>query len=336
MEKRKRILSFLYLQLFAKNVELSEGEQAKYVNNINRALGRPGIMPLEKYMAKSAATNAAYSVFYVGKRLTARDRQNNENTTDKNFNDVKGVDGGNLIESIRVTPTELEVPIWVDDRDFDKSQLNEQSAIQDMQVTAIQLGCDKRISNIFKDLAATGTRTVVKSDGTTRTLTIPAEHIFGDGTKALDDNANVKSFKKMMKRARKLAKGLNYRVGIVTGDSGSVELTECEKFNKLDWNNINGETPQQTGDPQSKLLGGYIEELFTFDEVLYPTGNETVGYIFALIEKSLGQDNKKTSIKPVILHVPFKKSYYLDVEVSNATELLDPEGVLIFKYKKQV
>lgn len=334
MTKKKNFSRILLnVQLFA-NVELTEGEQARYTNSILRALGRPGVMPLEKYFAKSVSTNAAYSVFYVGKTLEARDRVSNENTVDRTFDDVKGVNAGNLIESIRVIPTELEVPLYIDDRTFDKSQLNEQSAIQDMQVVAIRKGCDRRISEIFKDLAATGTRTIQKVDGTVATLTIPAANKFGDPTKPFDHADNIKAFKRMMKRAKKLAMGLNYNIGIVTGDEGAVELTECEKFTKNDWVNINGETPQVTGDPIPKLLGGYVEELFTFDEVLYPLGTETVGNMFAVIQNSLGQDNKKTSIKPIIAHIVHKKAYFMDVEVSNATELLNPEGVMVFEYLK--
>lgn len=332
MTKKKKFSRFLLnIQLFA-NVELTEGEQARYTNNILRALGRPGVMPLEKYFAKSVATNAAYSVFYVGKSVEARDRVSNEDTVNNTFNDVKGVNAGNLIESIRVIPTELEVPLYVDDRIFDKSQLNEKSAIQDMQVVAIKKGCDKRISKVFYDLAYVGSRTVQKSDGTTATLTIPAVNKFGDNTKPFDHADNIKAFKRMMKRAKKLGMGLGYNIGIVTGDEGAVELTECEKFTKRDWVNINGETPQVTGDPIPKLLGGYVEELFTFDEILYPLGTEPTGYMFAIVQESLGQDNKKTSIKPIIAHIPHKKSYFMDVEVSNSTELLNPEGVLVFEY----
>lgn len=332
--EKGRILPGLNIQLFAAedHVNLTKGEQARYVNTIMRRLGRPNSLPLAQYMAKSQSVNAAYSLFYVGGELSARDRQANRNDTNNNFDDVKGVKAGNLITAIRVTPTTMEVPLWVDDRDFDKSQLNEQGAISDMQVTAIYKECDYRISRLLKDIVTNKKRTVKGNNNEDVEILVPETNFFGDKTKPFADQ--VKEFKRMMRRAKKLAKADGKRIGIISGEDGTTELSDCEKFTKKDWVTVNGETPNQTGDPLDKLCGGYVEELFTFDEIFYPTGNETEGYFVVLIEGSLGQDNKKTSINPIIEHVTYKKAFYMDVEVSNATELLQGLGILVFQYKK--
>ncbi len=324
----------LNIQLFGAgdHVNLTEGEQARYVNTIMKKLGRPNSLPLQQYFAKSQSKNAAYSVFYVGEGLQARDRASNRNDTNNNFDDVKGVKAGQLIKSIRVTPTTMEVPLWVDDRDFDKSQLNEEGAISDMQVTAIYTECDARISRLFKDIVEKKKRTVKNNNNADVEITVPETNFFGTETKTFD--AQVKDFRRMMRRAKKLAKADGKRIGIVAGEDGITELMDCEKFTKKDWVTINGETPNQTGDPLEKLCGGYVEELFTFDEVFYPEGNETTGYIVVIIQDALGQDNKKTSINPIIEHVKYKKAFYMDVEVANATELLQGTGFLVFKYKK--
>ena len=55
-----------------------------------------------------------------------------------------------------------------------------------------------------------------------------------------------------------------------------------------------------------------------------------------MVEQCIGLDDKKASVNPIIEHVSWKKAWYLDVEISNATELLDPEGILIFKYKRDI
>lgn len=329
----------LNIQLFGatKNVELTEGEQAKYVNNIMRALGQTNSFPLKQYMATSASTNAAYSVFYVAGALSARDREANADTTNQNFKDVKGVANQNLLTSIRVVPTEMEVPLWVDDRDFDKSQLNEQSALQTMQVDAIYRGCDERISLLLKDMYQNKKRSVKNSAGTAVNITIPTTNFYGDKAKLFSDPDNVKKFRNMMRKAQHMAKANNLKIAIVCGDEGNVEMADCEKFSNKDWVNVSGETTVQSGSAMQRLLGGNVEELWTFDEVFYEKATKvTNGVIAVIIEKSLGQDNKKASIRPTIEHVGFKKAYFMDVEVANATELVNPNGVFFFEYAKTV
>lgn len=338
MDKKERLLKApLNIQLFGatKNVELTEGEQAKYVNNIMRALGQTNAFPLQQYMAKSASNNAAYSVFYVAGTLTARNREANVDTANQNFKDVKGVANQNLLTSIRVYPTEMEVPLWVDDRDFDKSQLNEQSALQVMQKDAIYRGCDERIANLLKDIYKKKKRTVKNSAGTDTDIAVPTTNYYGDKAKPFSDPVNVRKFRNMMRKAMHMAKANNLKIGIVCGDEGNVELADCEKFSQKDWVNVQGETTVQSGSAMQKLLGGNVEELWTFDDVFYG-GSDKVenGVIAVIIQDCLGQDNKKASIKPIIEHVSYKKAYYMDVEVSNATELINGQGIFFFEYSK--
>lgn len=324
----------LNIQLFAAgdHVNLTEGEQARYVNTVMRRLGRVDAMPLQKYMAVSQSTNAAYSVFYVAEGVEARDRQANKNDANVNFDDVKGVKGGQLIKSIRITPTPMEVPLWIDNRDFSKSQLNEEGAIVDIQCDAIYTKCDRRLSELFKDIVTKKKRTVKNSNNADIEIVVPNENFFGDGTKTF--SSQVKTFKRMMRKAKKMAKADKKLIGIVAGEDGTTELIDCDKFTNKDLVTINGATPNQTGDPIDMVCGGYVEELATFDEVFYPSGSETEGYIVVIVQHALGQDNKKTSINPIIEHVKHKKAYYMDVEVENATELLQGRGFFVFKYKK--
>ena len=324
----------LNIQLFAAgdHVNLTEGEQARYVNTVMRKLGRVDAMPLQKYMAVSQSKNAAYSVFYVAEGVEARDRQLNKNDNNVNFDDVKGVKAGQLIKSIRVTPTTMEVPLWVDNRDFDKSQLNEEGAIVDIQCDAIYKKCDRRISELFKDIVKNSKRTVRNNNNAEIEITVPKENIFGAEGKTFSEQ--IKTFKRMMRKAKKMARADKKLIGIVAGEDGTTELIDCDKFTNKDLVTINGATPNQTGDPIDMICGGYVEELSTFDEVFYPLGSEQVGYIIVIVQHALGQDNKKTSINPIIEHVQHKKAYYMDVEVENATELLQGSGFFIFKYKK--
>lgn len=338
MNKKERLLKApLNIQMFGatKNVELTEGEQAKYVNNIMRALGQTNSFPLKQYMATSASNNAAYSVFYVAGTLTARDRESNADATNQNFTDIKGVANSNLLTSIRVVPTEMEVPLWVDNRDFDKSQLNEQSTLQTMQVDAIHRGFDERISILLKNIYQNKKRTVKNSAGANVEIIVPTTNFYGDKAKPFSDPDNIKKFRNMMRKAQHMAKGNNLKIAIVCGDEGNVEMADCEKFASKDWVNISGETPAQSGSAIQRLLGGNIEELWTYDNIFYETDTKVNnGVITVIVEKSLGQDNKKASISPTIEYVGFKKSYFMDVEVSNATELVNPQGIFFFEYSK--
>lgn len=330
MQKPIKRLGGINIQIFAnKPVDLTEGEQLRYQNTVMKRLGGVNTKPLERYMAKSTSNSAKGSIFYVGGQLTARDRGSNANGANNNFNDITGVDSGKLITSILVQPTAMETPVWVDDREFDKTQLSEQGAIVDMQVESIYAGLDKRISELFKNCITAKKRTVKNTNNQNIDITIPASNFMGDKTKPFSEQ--VKTFKRAMRRAKKYAKATNKLIAIVAGEEGMTELEDCKEFTNKDWVTINGETPNQTGEPLKKLLGGYTEELFTFDQVMYP-GEETEGYIVIMVQDAFGQDTKKAEIKPTIDYVKFKKAYFMDVEVSNATELLQGEGFIVFSY----
>lgn len=327
--------SGLNIQIFAnKQVDLTPGEQARYVNTIMTKLGGADRIPLNNWFAKSQSKNAAYSLFYVGGKLVARDRTSNFNGPDNNFKDVTGVDAGKLITSIRVTPTAMETPLWIDNRDFDKSLLNEESAIADMQIESIINKLDERICELFKDIVDKKKRTVKDNNNQDVTLTVPDANFMGD--KAKDFSSQVKTFKRMMRKAKKMAKATNKKICIAVGEDAAAELMDCDKFtDKEKYVAISGATPNQTGDPIDIICGGYVEELFNYDAIFYPLGSETEGKIFVFVQDSFGQDNKKANINPTIEHVTHKKAYFMDVEVSNATELLQPEGVFVFTYKKE-
>lgn len=327
-------LGKINIQIFAnKPVDLTEGEQVRYQNTVMKRLGGVNTKPLERYMAKSTSNSAKGSIFYVGGQLIARDRGSNVNGAGNNFNDITGVDSGKLITSILVQPTAMETPVWVDDREFDKSQLGEQGAIVDMQVESIYAGLDKRLSTLFKDCITDKKRTVKNTNNQSIDITIPEANFMGDKAKPFSEQ--VKLFKRAMRRAKKYAKATNKLIAIVTGEEGMTELEDCKEFTNKDWVTINGETPNQTGEPLRKLLGGYTEELFTFDQVMYPR-EETEGYILIIVQDAFGQDTKKAEIKPTIDYVKHKKAYFMDVEVSNATELLQGEGFIVFSYKRDL
>lgn len=297
-----------------------------------RKFGGVNTKPLERYFAKSSSHNAKGSLFYVGGSLIARDRGSNIDGDNNNFKDIAGVDSGKLLTSILVTPTAMETPLWVDDREFDKSQLGEQGAIIDMQIESILAGLDKRICELLKDCVDKKKRTVKNTNNQDITITIPESNVFGDPEVPFAEQ--VKAFKAAMRRAKKYAKATNKLIAIVGGEEAMTELEDCEKFTQKDWVTIGGETPNQTGEPLKKLCGGYTEELFCFDQVFYPLGSETEGNIAIIVQDAFGQDTKKADIKPTIEYVKHKKAYFMDVEVSNATELLQGEGVIIFKYKR--
>ena len=74
------------------NVELTQGEQAKYANSIMRALGQERKMPLQGWFAESASKKEAYSVFYLSGRLAARDIDDTTALSGPNYipTEVKG------------------------------------------------------------------------------------------------------------------------------------------------------------------------------------------------------------------------------------------------------
>nr|DAU80165.1 MAG TPA: hypothetical protein [Caudoviricetes sp.] len=330
----------LNIQLFAGeggyeygNVNLSAGEQAKYANSVKRALNTTKKMPLEGWFEKSASTNEAYSLFYVSGRLESRDIDDKQAISGPNYTpaEVKGQDTGTFLRSIKVIPTGMECPVYVKRRDFNRSQLDEKSTIIDAQVAATYGRCAIRVAELFKDCITNKKRTVTGSDNKTFDLVIPDSQFFGDKTKEFDTPENIKLFRKMMLQAQEAASNQGLRIAIVSGIEGNTELANAERFSSKDFGE--GET-RKTGQPLSMLMGGHVERLFQFDKTLYPLGSEEVGYFLVMVERSFGQDNKDVSVTPEANYIADKKAYLLDVEVYNSTELLNPEGVFIFEYKR--
>lgn len=330
----------LNIQLFAGeggyeygNVNLSAGEQAKYANSVKRALNTTKKMPLEGWFEKSASTNEAYSLFYVSGRLESRDIDDKQAISGPNYTpaEVKGQDTGTFLRSIKVIPTGMECPVYVKRRDFNRSQLDEKSTIIDAQVAATYGRCAIRVAELFKDCITNKKRTVTGSDNKTFDLVIPDSQFFGDKTKEFDTPENIKLFRKMMLQAQEAASNQGLRIAIVSGIEGNTELANAERFSSKDFGE--GET-RKTGQPLSMLMGGHVERLFQFDKTLYPLGSEEAGYFLVMVERSFGQDNKDVSVTPEANYIADKKAYLLDVEVYNSTELLNPEGVFIFEYKR--
>ena len=324
----------LNIQLFAGeggyeygNVNLSAGEQAKYANSVKRALNTTKKMPLEGWFEKSASTNEAYSLFYVSGRLESRDIDDKQAISGPNYTpaEVKGQDTGTFLRSIKVIPTGMECPVYVKRRDFNRSQLDEKSTIIDAQVAATYGRCAIRVAELFKDCITNKKRTVTGSDNKNFDLLDILEF------RKTFEPENIKLFRKMMLQAQEAASNQGLRIAIVSGIEGNTELANAERFSSKDFGE--GET-RKTGQPLSMLMGGHVERLFQFDKTLYPLGSEEVGYFLVMVERSFGQDNKDVSVTPEANYIADKKAYLLDVEVYNSTELLNPEGVFIFEYKR--
>lgn len=328
----------LNIQLFAgpTHLMLTEGEQARYVNTMLKALGGSDALPLSRYMQIDSSPKTENAIFYTFGKLVARERKpiTNDNQLGK---DIAPVPGTNVL-SVSVSPKWLETPLYVDDREFDKSQLTEESAISDAQVTAVYTGAEQELCLLFKDMYVNKQRVVKNSKNVTRTITIPAGNFFGDKTKAFDDPKNIKAFRLLMRTITALSKRGKREIAVTLGIEGGTELNHCEKFTTKDFNNFsNGPTPNQTGENPDKLLGGNIEQLIEYDDVMY--GDNSIdagatGIITIFISKSLGQKAKKTNINPTIAHIVDKKQYFMDAEVAIGTELVQGEGIFFFSYKR--
>ena len=332
----------LNLQVFAGangyaygNVELSQGEQAKYANSIMRALGEQRKMPLQGWFAESASKKEAYSVFYLSGRLVARDIDDKVAIAGPGYApaEVKGQNITDFLKAIRVYPTGMECPVYVKRRDFDRSQLDEKSAIVDAQTASIYAKCANRIATVLKDCVTKKKRSVEDTNGQKFDLTIPEGNFYGDKAQLFDTDANIKAFRMMMLKAQEMAEGQGLKIAIIAGTEGRGELANAKRFSDRDFSN--GETTS-TGQPLRQIFGGTIENLPGFDTVFYPQKTDAVGYIIVMIEKSFGQDNKDVAVTPEANYIADKKAYLLDVEVYNSTELLNPEGVFIFTYKRDV
>lgn len=317
------------------NVELTQGEQAKYANSIMRALGQERKMPLQGWFAESASKKEAYSVFYLSGRLAARDIDDTTALSGPNYipTEVKGQNITDFLKAVRVYPTGMECPVYIRRRDFDRSQLDEKSAIVDAQTASIYAKCSNRIATLFKDIVTNKKRNVEDTNGKKFDLTIPEGNFYGDKAQLFDTDANIKAFRMMMLKAQELAEGQGLKIAIVAGTEGRGELANAKRFSDRDFSY--GETTS-TGQPLKRIFGGTIENLPGFDSVFYSEGTETEGRIIVMIEKSFGQDNKDVAVTPEANYIADKKAYLLDVEVYNSTELLNPEGVFIFTYKRDV
>lgn len=292
-------------------------------------------MPLQGWFAESASKKEAYSVFYLSGRLAARDIDDTTALSGPNYipTEVKGQNITDFLKAVRVYPTGMECPVYIRRRDFDRSQLDEKSAIVDAQTASIYAKCSNRIATLFKDIVTNKKRNVEDTNGKKFDLTIPADHFYGDKAQLFDTDANIKAFRMMMLKAQELAEGQGLKIAIVAGTEGRGELANAKRFSDRDFSY--GETTS-TGQPLKRIFGGTIENLPGFDSVFYSEGTETEGHIIVMIEKSFGQDNKDVAVTPEANYIADKKAYLLDVEVYNSTELLNPEGVFIFTYKRDV
>lgn len=314
---------------------LTQGEQARYANSIMRALGGTKKMPLQGWFAEASSKNAAYCVFYLSGRLAARDIDDTVTYTEPGYApaDVKGQDITDFLKAIRVMATGMECPVYVKRHDFDRSQLDEKSAIVDAQVSAIYAKCANRVANLFKDCVTNKKRTVQDTNGKTFDLTIPETQFYGDKAQLFDTDANIKAFRMMMLKAQEMAEAQGLKIAIVAGIEGKGEIANTKRFSNKDY------TPGETttnGQPLSKIFGGQIETLWGYDTVFYPQKNETEGHIIVILERTFGQDNKDVAVTPEANYIPDKKAYLLDVEVYNSTELLNPEGFFVFTYKRDI
>ena len=300
-----------------------------------RALGQERKMPLQGWFAESASKKEAYSVFYLSGRLAARDIDDTTALSGPNYipTEVKGQNITDFLKAVRVYPTGMECPVYIRRRDFDRSQLDEKSAIVDAQTASIYAKCSNRIATLFKDIVTNKKRNVEDTNGKKFDLTIPEGNFYGDKAQLFDTDANIKAFRMMMLKAQELAEGQGLKIAIVAGTEGRGELANAKRFSDRDFSY--GETTS-TGQPLKRIFGGTVENLPGFDSVFYSEGTETEGYIIVMIEKSFGQDNKDIAVTPEANYIADKKAYLLDVEVYNSTELLNPEGVFIFTYKRDV
>lgn len=335
----KRLLdNKLNIQVFSgqNHAMLSEGEQARYSNTILEALGGADAMPLQRGMQVDSSPNTENAIFYDFGKLTARERVNitDDRQLGQGITPIPGV----KVKSVSVSPKWLETPLYIDDREFDKSQLAEESAITKAQVTAIYTGAERELCTLFKDCFKNKKRRVKNSKNIERDLNIPAKNFFGDKIKTFDDPINIKSFRLMMRTIQALAKRQQREIFIVSGLEGGTELNNCEKFTSKDYNNFNGGlTPNQTGINLDKLLGGTLEQLIEYDNIFYETNDidsGNTGVITVFIAESFGQKAKKLNIKPTSVHITHMKQYFLDVEIAIGTELVQAEGVFFFTYKR--
>lgn len=325
----------LNIQLFASNyLMLSEGEQARYTNTMLESLGGADSMPLQRGMQIDSSPKTENAIFYDFGKLVARERAaiTNDNQLGKTTTAISGT----TVNSVSVSPKWLETPLFIDDREFDKTQLAEESAITRAQITAVYTGAEQQLCTLFKDCFKNKKRTVKNSKNVERDITIPTKNFFGDKSKSFV--ANIKQFRLMMRTVQALAKKNKREIFIVTGIEGGTEINDCDKFTSKDYNNFNtGATPNQTGVNPTQLLGGTLEQLTEYDSVFYDSkdiDSGTTGVITVFVAESFGQKAKKINIKPTIAHIPQMKQYFLDVEVAVGTEIVQGEGVFFFKYKR--
>ncbi|MGL5440410.1 MAG: hypothetical protein ACRDA4_08565 [Filifactoraceae bacterium] len=338
MAKGRLLNTKLNIQVFAgpTHLMLTEGEQARYMNTMLEALGGADAMPLQRFMQIDSSPNTENAIFYDFGKLVARERANitNDNQLGQNVTPITGTQ----VNSVSVSPKWLETPLYIDDREFDKSQLAEESAVTKAQVTAVYTGAEHQLCELFKECFKNKKRTVKNSKNKDRDIIIPAKNIFGDKTKKFDDPVNVKAFRLMMRTVQALAKRSKRDIAVVTGIEGGTELNNCDKFTSKDYNNFNGgQTPNQTGVNPDMLLGGSIEQLIEYDEIFYSKNDidaGSTGVMTIFVGGSFGQKAKNINIKPTVAHITNLKQYFLDVEIAVGTEIVQGEGVFFFTYKR--
>lgn len=335
---RQEFVNKLNIQLFAgKNVIgnqiLSAGEQARYVNDINILLAEPTNDPLEEAFAKDTCSKADKSIFFGGKGVEAVERTNNFTANGLRAQDVDGVTGESLLYSVTVSPKHYHVPLWVDDLAFDKSQLGEESFLKDRQVGAIRNKSQIVLCELLKDLYTNKKRRVKDSNNAEYDLIIPNINVYGDPTLPFSDDKNIKLFRKLLRYVKLQTSNTSAKRYLVMGNDGGTEINDCTKFTSKDYNDFGGQNPNRTGD-NPPIIDAQMAELLNYDKVFYPTGNETTGVMVFIVKGAIGKSHKTATMPPVIKHIEEKMAYFLNAGVSLSYELVIPEGVYFFVYKK--
>lgn len=328
----------LNIQVFSSpnHLALTQGEQARYMNTILEALGGADAMPLQRGMQIDTSPKTENALFYDMGNLTARERVaiTDDSQLGKNSTMVKMP----VLESVSVSPKWLETPLYIDDREFDKTQLTEESAITKAQVTAVYTGAERQLCDLFKDCFKNKKRRVKNSKNAERDIVIPTKNFYGNKDKPFNDPANIKAYRLMMRTIQALAKRGKREIFVVTGVEGGTEINDCEKFTSKDFNNFNGgATPNQTGINPTQLLGGTLEQLIEYDGVFYETNDidgGATGVITVFVAEAFGQKAKKVNVKPTSVHIPHLKQYFLDVEIAVGTEIVQGNAVFFFTYKR--
>ncbi|MGL4999548.1 MAG: hypothetical protein ACRC5T_11315 [Cetobacterium sp.] len=247
------------------------------------------------------------------------------NFTDATSGAVKGAENVSYqLQRIEVTPKPIYAGNFVHETHYDKTMVNLDQVITEVQMDALGVEEDKEV------LLAIGRRMA-----TAAARPVPAANYYGKKAEAL----TLENFVTAMEIAR-LMLGTGERLTIIADKAAIAKLRTANEFAGLSAE-MQSYFGVQTPGNENIATGNIVtwrQDLL--DAALADatgaalTDTATVGRIIIMVEKAVGVANWNDTVEAGIHYQSQQSEYLLKAKIDIGCEVLDPQGIFVIEYLK--